>query len=101
MTGGPPDHFLLLALLLALVLAAAATLAGGDFAGAAFAGGLLAGAFFAGFFAAADAALGASTTAKAPPCGSSIITIQDPPGTSIGPLMIRPPADLAASAALA
>src|SRR5262249_18048060 len=44
-----------------------------------------------GFWAAALAALGASTTAKGPPCGSSIVTIHEPPGTSIGPLSTRPP----------
>ena len=44
---------------------------------------------------------GGSTTAKAPPWGSSIWVIQLPPGTSIGPFRIRPPAALAAEVALA
>ena len=50
--------------------------------------------------AAATAALGASTTEKAPPCGSSRTTIQEPPGTSIGPCRTRPPPALTPAAAL-
>jgi len=78
--------------------ASAAGVAGG------FAAGFGAGRFAAaaGFGAAAGfwlALRGASCTAKAPPCGSIIMAIQLPPGTSIGPCRSRPPPALAAATA--
>jgi hypothetical protein len=78
----------------------AAFFAGLFFAAFFFTGLLFFAGAFAGFVAAAFFAAGAAEcTANAAPCGSMPIVIQSPPGTSIGPWRIVPPADLIVSAA--
>jgi hypothetical protein len=85
-----------------LASAAAVPVAVAAFAGFGAAEGFEALGAAAGFSAVAGfvaAARGNSWTANALPCGSFNIAIQLPPGTSIGPLTSRPPADLAAATA--
>ena len=61
--------------------------------GCCFGAGLTAAAAFA-------AAVATECTANAPPCGSTHMVIRSPPGTSIGPDVIRPPSFVISAVAL-